>query len=76
MLAADLVELLLRDGGPVDARSTGSRYFWTNTLGTIYVRPTTSASDGDTDGIAGARAATAPISSKPRRFGPVAKGAA
>ena len=34
--AADLVSGYYANGDPVTAGSTGSRYFWTNTLGTIY----------------------------------------
>ena len=37
VVAADLVSEYIAFADPVTAGSSGSRYFWTNTLGTIYV---------------------------------------
>jgi type IV pilus assembly protein PilA len=45
---ANLVSAYFVFGDPVTANSTGVRYFWTNTLGTIYTH--TSTMSGETDG--------------------------
>ncbi len=37
--AADLSSSYFAYGDPITANSTGVRYFWTNTLGTIFVDP-------------------------------------
>jgi prepilin-type N-terminal cleavage/methylation domain-containing protein len=51
--AGDLVSSYYATAEPTTAGSTGVRYFWTNTLGTIF---TDTASIGDTDGSTGATA--------------------
>jgi len=46
--AADLVSAYYLYADPITANSTGVRFFWTNTLGTIYTN--TATMSGETDG--------------------------
>ena len=45
--AADLISSYFAYGDPTTANSTGVRYFWTNTLGTIFTDPLASMSGED-----------------------------
>lgn len=50
-MAGDLVSSYYAQANPTQPGSTGVRYFWTNTLGTIFVDP--GAAIGSTDGSTG-----------------------
>lgn len=50
-LAADLVSSYWVSNQPITGGQTGSRWFWTNALGTIYF-DTADVFDGETDGTA------------------------
>jgi prepilin-type N-terminal cleavage/methylation domain-containing protein len=53
--AADLASSYYASAEPTTPGSTGVRYFWTNTLGTIFTNSTTAI--GSTDGTTGVAAA-------------------
>jgi prepilin-type N-terminal cleavage/methylation domain-containing protein len=58
----DLVAAYIAFADPTTPGSSGSRYFWTNTLGTIYVHQQGDMSlSGETDGAAAPMAATATV---------------
>lgn len=57
--AADLISSYYAKADPITAGSTGTRFFWTNTLGTIYTDST--ATIADTVGNAAPTQATAAV---------------
>jgi prepilin-type N-terminal cleavage/methylation domain-containing protein len=60
--AAQLVSEYIAYADPVTAGSSGSRYFWTNTLGTIYVHQQGDGSlSGETEGSEAPGAMTAAV---------------
>ena len=62
VVAADLISAYFSFADPVTPGSSGSRYFWTNTLGTIYVHQQGDGSlMGETDGSTAPTAATAAV---------------
>lgn len=59
-VAADLISSYYAYGDPVTLDATGTRFFWTNTLGTVYVHPGADGTlSGETAGNAPPTAATA-----------------
>jgi type IV pilus assembly protein PilA len=62
VVAADLISAYIAWADPVTPGSSGSRYFWSNTLGTIYVHQQDKGTlSGETDGSAAPMAATAAV---------------
>ena len=62
VVAADLVSEYIMFADPVTPGSSGSRYFWSNTLGTIYVHQQGDGSlSGETEGSTAPTAATAAV---------------
>jgi len=60
--AGTLVAAYIAFADPITAGSSGSRFFWTNTLGTIYVHQQGDGTlSGETDGSAAPAAATAAV---------------
>jgi prepilin-type N-terminal cleavage/methylation domain-containing protein len=58
----DLVAAYIAWADPTTPGSSGSRYFWTNTLGTIYVHQQNELTlSGETDGASAPMAATAEV---------------
>jgi prepilin-type N-terminal cleavage/methylation domain-containing protein len=62
VIAADLISSYVAYADPLTVGSSGSRYFWTNTLGTIYVHAQSDGTlSGETDGSTAPLGATNPV---------------